>query len=664
MDCGADPNILSARVFEKLSSAVKASMQPANVQLVAANGKGIVTHGQVTIPIHLEEATLLVPVIVADIGETAGILGMKFLREADCSIAFLKGILRCGDREWQLTPGGVDTCVQRIRVDLPEHLATVAENAGGQLSEQQKGQVKDLLLKHSDAFATADGKVGSTDLVRHTIDTGNASPIKTPYRPPAFAKRAIIDENLDQMLENGVIEPSNSPWSSPVVLANKKDGSARFCIDLRRLNNITKKDAYPLPNINDCLGSLSGAQWFATLDMASGYWQVDLDESAKEKTAFATHRGLYQFRKMPFGLTNAPATFMRLMETVLQGLNWEECLVYLDDIIVFGDSFEQCLNRLDKVFQRIQEAGLKLKPSKCQLFKTQVSFLGHVVGKNGIECDPEKIAKVSNWPVPQSVDDIRSFLGLANYYKRFIKNFSTIAKPLTALTGKGKQFQWDDSCSASFHALKDALTSAPVLAYPSPNPDNLFILDTDASDFGIGAVLSQVQDGVERVISYASQGLTPGQRNYCATYRELLALVIFAPHFKHFLLGRHFLVRTDHSSLRWLLSFKDAEGLVGRWLAQLANFDYEISHRAGANHGNADAMSRNPLIKRRRRCGRAECQECCGTNATPIKCTVSAVSNNTQLQRVILEAPRDLSRTGWAHGLWRRSGNSSSKTMP
>ena len=389
-------------------------MQPANVKLVAANGKGIVTHGRVTIPIHLEEVTLLVPVIVADIGETAGILGMKFLREADCSIAFSKGILRCGDREWQLTPGGIGEQVQRVRVDLPAHLATLADNAGGQLSIQQK-RSSTRSAETLRSLSTADGKVGSTDLVRHTIDTGNASPIKTPYRPPAFAKRAIIDENLDQMLKNGVIEPSNSPWSSPVVLANKKDGSARFCIDLRRLNNITKKDAYPLPNINDCLGSLYGAQWFATLDMASGYRQVDLDESAKEKTAFATHRGLYQFRKMPFGLTNAPATFMRLMETVLQGLNWEECFVYLDDIIVFGDSFEQCLNRLDKVFQRIQEAGLK--PSKCQLFKTQVSFLGHVVGKNGIECDLEKIATVMNWPMPEAVDDVRSlsFLGLANY---------------------------------------------------------------------------------------------------------------------------------------------------------------------------------------------------------------------------------------------------------
>ena len=631
MDCGADPNILSVRVFELLSQATKASLQPCNVQLIAANGEGIDTIGQVTVPLHLIEDTLHVPVIVADIGDTAGILGMQFLRDADCSIAFKQGVLRCGGREWQLTSHrGVEIGVQRIRIkDLPEHLATLAQNADDTLSTEQSGLVKDLLVKFSDVFVTSDGKVGTTNLVKHVIDTGNAIPVKTPYRPPAFAKRAIIEENLDQMLKDDIIEPSKSPWSSPVVLAKKKDGSNRFCVDLRRLNSITKKDAYPLPNINDCLGSLSGAKWFTTLDMASGYWQVELEESAKEKTAFAPHRGLYQFKKMPFGLTNAPATFMRLMETVLREVNWDQCLVYLDDIIVFGDSFEQCLQRLGNVFRCLKEAGLKLKPSKCQLFKRQVSFLGHIVGKDGIACDPEKIDKVKNWPTPRSVEDVRSFLGLANYYKRFIKNFSGVARPMTALTRKDAPFNWDESCTTSFQTLKEALISAPILAYPSSNANDKFILDTDASEYGIGAVLSQMQDGIERVIAYASQSLSAAQRSYCTTYRELLALVEFAPYFKQYLLGRHFLVRTDHSSLRWLLNFKEAEGLIGRWLAKLANFNYEIAHRAGSNHANADAMSRNPLIKRRRRCGRNECQECRGTEAPRIKCTVAAVTRRS-----------------------------------
>ncbi len=605
MDCGANPNILSEKVFRKLPAAAKSKLQPANVLLVAANGEDIITYGQTTVKLQLEGMIFYIPVVVADIGATAGILGMRFLRDADCSIAFKGGVLRSGTHQWKLVSCPNKPSIQVVGEEvLPEHIETLATDAEMPINEAQRGMIRSLLHRYANAFATPDGKLGSTNLVRHSIDTGDARPIKTPYRPPTFAKRTVIDENLDQMLANKIIEPSNSPWSSPVVLAKKKDGSNRFCVDLRRLNEITRKDAYPLPNIQDCLSSLAGAKWFCTLDLASGYWQVDMNESDKEKTAFATHRGLFQFRKMAFGLTNAPATFMRLMEKVLEGLNWEQCLVYLDDIIVFGETFDQCLERLGNVVQRIQDAGLKLKPGKCHLFRTEVSFLGHVVTDAGIACDPEKIDKVREWPAPESTADVKSFLGLANYYKRFIQGFSDIAKPLTELTGKNKRFHWDNHCEQSFQALKEALTTAPILAYPSSDPNDLFILDTDASNFGMGAVLSQVQDGTEYVIAYASKGLSRSQRNYCTTYRELLALVEFITHFKHFLLGRKFVVRSDHSSLRWLLNFKDAEGLVGRWLAKLANYDFDIEHRAGVNHGNADAMSRNPAIKRRKCCGR------------------------------------------------------------
>ena len=400
----------------------------------------------------------------------------------------------------------------------------------------------------------------------------------------------------------------------------KKDGSTRFCVDLWCLNEVTKKDAYPLPNISDCLGSLAGARWFCTLDLASGYWQVNMADQDKEKTAFATHKGLFQFRKMPFGLTNAPATFMRLTSLVLGSLEWERCLVYLDDVIVFGDSFETCISNLEEVLRRAEEAGLKLKPSKCSLFQKEVNFLGHVVGGEGIKCDPDKVAAVQEWPTPTNVAEVRSFLGLANYYKRFVKDFSHIALPLTTLTQKDVQFHWDEKCSKSFQDLKDCLTTAPMLAYPSREPTDIFILDTVANNAGIGAVLSQLQGGEERVIAYASKGLSKSQRNYCTTYRELLAIVEFVPHFKQFLLGQSFQIRTDHSSLHWLHRFKDAEGLVGRWLATLANYSYTISYRAGELHGNADAMSRHPFTKRRRRCGRPECNECTGFSPTPIKC--------------------------------------------
>jgi len=465
-----------------------------------------------------------------------------------------------------------------------------------------------------------DGKLGFTELVQHSIDTGTSAPIKVPYRPAGFAKKKVIEENLEMMLANDVIEPSTSPWSSPIVLVKKQDGSTRFCVDLRKVNEVTRKDAYTLPNIRDCLDSLSGARWFCTIDLASGYWQVGMADSDKEKTAFATHRGLYQFKKMPFGLTNAPATFMRLMSLALRGLEWERCLVYLDDVIVFGSSFERCLENLSQVLTRFATAGLKLKPSKCFLFQPQVSFLGHIVGREGVRCDPAKIATVQDWPTPDNCREVRSFLGLANYYKRFVPNFSEVALPLTSLTKKDVPFVWSPECESSFQALKNCLTSAPALAYPIPDEEATFILDTDASDVGIGAVLSQVQNGEEKVVAYASKGLTKSQRNYCTTYRELLAIVEFVPSFKHYLLGRPFEIRTDHSSLRWLHRFRDAEGLVGRWLATLANYTYRIVYREGPQHGNADALSRHPSHQPRRRCGRAECSECKGKNPTSIKC--------------------------------------------
>ncbi len=485
-----------------------------------------------------------------------------------------------------------------------------------------------------------DGELGSTELVTHHIDTQGAAPIKSRYRPPGHAMRKAVDESLDKMLELGVIKPTVSPWSSPIVLVKKKDGSIRFCVDLRQVNAVTKKDAYPLPNINDCLGSLSGSEFFCTLDLASGYWQVAVAPDDIEKTAFSTHRGQFAFTRMPFGLTNAPATFMRLMEMTLRGLEWERCLVYLDDVVVFGSDFSTCLQNLTEVFQRFEDAGLKLKPSKCNLFQKEVAFLGHRVNKEGVSCDPAKLEAVRDWPRPENVAEVRSFLGLANYYKRFVPDFSKVALPLTTLTHKAVAFCWDQKCEDSFNTLKGLLTNAPTLGYPSPDPDAQFILDTDASEYAMGAVLSQIQGGEERVLAYASKALQPSERNYCTTYRELLAIVTFVPHFKHYLLGRKFKVRTDHSSLRWFHNFKNAEGMVGRWHAILANFDYEIVYREGSAHGNADAMSRHPAILRKRRCGTTLCTECQGATPTPIRVCSVLTTPKGQTYRYLHWQPR------------------------
>ena len=426
------------------------------------------------------------------------------------------------------------------------------------------------------------------------------------------------------MLREGIIEESDSGWSSPVVLVKKKGSDTpRFCVDFRALNQVTRKDAYALANIQDCLDTLKGAQYFATMDLASGFWQISLAPAHRYKTGFLTRKGLYQFKCLAFGLCNGPLSFQRLMEQVLRGLQWTTCLVYLDDVVVWGSSFQETRDRLQEVFDRFRSDGLRLKASKCHFFQTEVVYLGHVISRDGVACDHEKIAAVRDWPVPRTPKQVRSFLGLAGYYRRFLVGFSSLAAPLTRLTKKNEPFRWTAECQTAFDALKQGLTSAPVLSYPSEDHSDLFILDTDASDTAIGCVLSQKQDEVEKVIAYGSKMLSASQRSYCVTYRELLAVVEFVRHYKHYLLGRRFLLRTDHSSLRWLLGFKDSgEGLIGRWLARLALYDFDIEHRAGTAHGNADALSRVEIPKRR--CDRLKCVDCSRVKKSAVSTPVQA----------------------------------------
>ena len=313
------------------------------------------------------------------------------------------------------------------------------------------------------------------------------------------------------MQERNIIHPSTSPWAAPVVLVRKKSGELRFCVDYRKLNNVTRKDAYPLPCVDDTLDTLAGSCWFTTLDLISGYWQVPLHTEDREKSAFTTPEGLFEFTVMPFGLCNAPATFQQLMDSVLAGLQWTTCLVYIDDVIILGKSFDDHLYNLSQVFNRLRQAGLKLQPGKCALVQRKVSFLGHVISPEGIATDPDKTSKVALWPNPTCRRDVQQFLGLANYYRRFIRNFADIAKPLHRLTEKMATFSWSEHCQHAFDELRRLLTTAPILAFPDTAKH--FTLDTDASGSGIGAVLSQTQeDGKGRVVAYASRMLSKPER--------------------------------------------------------------------------------------------------------------------------------------------------------
>ena len=484
-----------------------------------------------------------------------------------------------------------DPCLETEAERVPPHLRKLYQDSCAGLTSTDCRLLVQFLNKNADVFATSSDDLGRATKVQHTIDTGEHRPIKQHPRRVPLHRKAIVQDEVKKMLERDVIEPGDGPWASPIVLATKKDGTTRFCVDYRRVNEVTKKDAYPLPRIDDNLDALQGAEFYSTLDLLSGFWQVEVAPEDRDKTAFCVGGGgLYRFLTMPFGLCNAPATFQRLMEQVLQGLQWEIAVLYIDDIIVFANTVEENLERMSRVFDRLRTAGLKLKPAKCELLRRRVPFLGHIVSAQGVEVDPSKIDRIVDWPTPTSLTQLRSFVGLCAYYRRYVPDFSNICKPLFILTQKGQPFVWGPAQQGAMDAMKELLTTAPILGYPKQ--DAPFVLDCDASNSGVGAVLSQVQGGEERVIAYGSKVLSKAERNYCVTRRELLAIITFVKQYHHYLYGSRFLVRTDHAALYWLLRKKDPEGQMARWIAALQAYDMVIQHRPGRKHGNADALSR------------------------------------------------------------------------
>ena len=379
-------------------------------------------------------------------------------------------------------------------------------------------------------------------------------------------------------------------------LVSKKDGGVRFCIDYRKLNNQTKKDVYPLPRIDLILDALGKATIRSKLDLTSGYWQIPLQPEDREKTAFMTRDGLFEFLVMPFGLTNAPATFQRVMDMVLSGLNWKICMVYIDDIIVYSQDFDQHLEHLQEIFNRLSENSLVLCPKKCSFCCDELFFLGHKVSNKGIETDSTKIDKVQNAETPKNVKEVQQFLGLASYYRHFIKDFSLIAAPLSSLTGN-IPFTWQEPQQKAFDLLKQKLTTAPILAYPDFSKP--FVLHTDASTHSIGAVLCQEQEGQERVLQYASRSLNPAERNYSTSEKECLSVYHWIKYFRCYLADKEFTVVTDHNALTWLFN-KQQEGTnsrLFRWMLQLQAYSFKVLHRAGKKHDNADSMTRPPIAQ-------------------------------------------------------------------
>jgi len=477
--------------------------------------------------------------------------------------------------------------------------------------------LSNFICSHVHVFSQSEYDIGRTSIIPHCTDTGDSSPhFEQLWRHPT-TQLPVIDEHVQHMLEHDVIEPAASPWCSNVVMVRKQDGTMRLCVDYHKLNCLTVKDKFPLPKIDTCLDTLNGCEFFSTCDLRWGYWQTEIDERDCDKTAFVTRKGQWRFKVLSFGLANAPSQFARIMELVMSCLTYDACLLYLDDILIFSKTSDEHLECLVTVFDRFDRYGLKLKPSKCSLFQRKVPFLGHVVSGHGIECDPDKVASIAMWPTPSNTAEVRTFCGLASYYRTFVCNFAAIARPPHNLTKKGAVFEWTSECENAFQQLKHALTSAPILV--APCDEGQYVLDTDASDTALGAVLQQEQSGKLHVIGYASRTLTPAKARYCITHCELLGVVFGLKKYRQHLLGCPIIVRTDHAALAYLMKMPEPVGQQGRWLDLLGEYDITIQHRPDRVHGNSDALSRCPC----ERSSEMDCQQCPKATLTTVAVPIS-----------------------------------------
>jgi transposase InsO family protein len=430
--------------------------------------------------------------------------------------------------------------------------------------------------------------------VEHAIHLTDPAPIKqASYRLPP-SKKAAVEKNVEKLLKQNLIAPSNSPWSSPVVLVPKHDGEWRMCIDYRRVNARTRKDAYPIPLIEDCLNMCKNAKWLTLIDIKDAYHHILMAPGSRQITAFVTPQGLFEWKRMPFGLCNAPATFQRYVDHQLREYIGKCCAAFFDDCLVYSSgTLEDHALKVKAILEKLAAAGLEANTAKCKFAYTELLFVGHIVSQGTIRPDPSKLAAVTDWPVPTNATGVKSFLGFTNYYHKFIKGFALMARPLYALTRKGQPFEWTQAAQAAFVQLKEALLSAPCLY--APDFKLPFTLHTDASGDGISGVLSQVVTGEEHPVAFISRQLNKAERNYSASEWECLAVVWAVGQFEPYLLDAPFTIVTDHSALQWLQSKRYENSRLMRWAMKLQEFSFTVRYRPGKQNANADGPSRYPV---------------------------------------------------------------------
>lgn len=520
------------------------------------------------------------------------LLGIDFLETANIVINVGQKSWSFGDDPEKYYLYELESQVQQQADVAKVEVTSVSlrSDEGTHLTQQQHEELNKLLEENQSVFAPG-GE--ATSFAEHEINTGDHSPIYVPpYKVPA-GKKQVLKEEIDKLIQDGIIEECESPWGAPIVLVEKEGGGVRLCVDYRKMNAITVSDGYPMPRIDELLHDAKITPFMTTIDLRSGYHQVSVKKEHRDKTCFVTPYGTYRYLRMPFGLRNAPATFQRLMDRFKSGLSGVSIFAYLDDIIVLSETFEKHLSDLNRVFNRLKLFGLRGKREKCRFACVEVRYLGHLITTEGIQVNPDKVSAIMKIPSPKNQKQVQSFLQTCSWYRKFIENFSAVAKPLCTLTKRDAIWKWGEEEENSFQKLKENLTKAPILQqadYSKP-----YVLRTDASGYALGAVLLQGEGTDERPIEYASRLLTTAESNYSTTEREALAVVWAIEKFRGYLEGAKVIIGTDHQPLKWLLSLKTPSGRLARWALKLQAYDLQISYTPGSQNVVADMLSRPPI---------------------------------------------------------------------
>jgi len=576
VDSGSNRTLLGREGIKIIRALGLATASDKGTQIRTANGQIASIKEEIKIPIELQNQNHDITVALLPSLAVPCILGIDFLAKFGIGLDFASG-------EWYFAK------IPHIRYRLVAEQTQEEVSCCGlsELTPEQENRLKEFL----NTIPKSSGNPGVTGLTEHHIDVGQNAPVKQRCYLVSPKVQEAIREEVDKMLKAGIIESSYSEWSNPIVMVKKPNGKYRFCLDFRKVNSLSKKDAYPLPNMNGILDKLRAARYISTIDLSQAYFQIPLAEKSREITAFSVPgKGLYHFTRMPYGLTGAPATFQRLLDRLIGPEMEPFAFAYLDDIVIVTPTFEEHMAWLRKVLDKITGAGLTVNLDKCEFCRSQVRYLGFIVQGEGLTVDPEKTRPILEYPAPRNLKQLRRFLGMSSWYRRFIPQFATLSEPLTRLLKKGKRWGWGDDQVRAFDQIRERLTTAPTLSCPSF--EEPFALQTDASSVGLGAVLTQNIEGEERVIAFASRALADPEKKYSVTEQECLAVVWAIQKFRPYLEGYRFTVITDHSSLRWLHNLKNPTGRLARWALELLEYDYEVVHRKGALHHVPDALSR------------------------------------------------------------------------